>query len=185
MGWEIIHSEKQNYAAFICNTTDVAFGPIYYTHGEDFDIGNFYKWWEKSVVADPRTMEHHEISENMRVWSWLQKNPLITVYYTTASGEKFVLNGDFEIDFGVSLPVYNDAFSEDDIDFLESLVDDLKSDIMSGTYAGQCPRCRWAITGLYGVKQPIKSAIRALGDGKIPESNTVSDDAYDLCLTHA
>lgn len=54
MGWEIISSDRG--AVFICNTTDIAFGPIMYNEDEAED---FAKWLGK----DPRTFTNDELSD--------------------------------------------------------------------------------------------------------------------------
>ena len=187
MAWEILHDENQKQAAFYCNNSDVAFGPTFSTYDYDLNIGAFYKWWGSNVIIDPRTMENDDIRSKIREWEWLQKNPQITCCFTQGENQ-VVLKGTFYIDWdSIDLPIYNDDYDEDFIGELEDLISEIHYSIIHGDYSDNYNQFQWAITGLSaGYRSPvveISCAIDGLKSNKLPTSEQISDEAFDINLS--
>ena len=62
MGVEIISNGRNS--VMICNTVDVAFGPVFY---EDEDAEQFLEW----LLVDPRTLSDRDLSAQVGEWRGL------------------------------------------------------------------------------------------------------------------
>ena len=62
MGWEVLINDSWRFRfSFFCNTTDLAFGPVFY-----LDCGcieEFYEVWRELSLPDPRGMTEYELFE--------------------------------------------------------------------------------------------------------------------------
>ena len=69
MGWEILLDSDRGIMAFYDNTTDEAFGPIFYAndHGKD----TLSEFWRALHLEDPRRMTTSELEEAKMKWSAL------------------------------------------------------------------------------------------------------------------
>ena len=59
MGWEVAINQTHNGEfkryVFFCNTSDKAFGPVFYL-SDCYDIGEFYKAWDELQLPEPRCL---------------------------------------------------------------------------------------------------------------------------------
>ena len=70
MGWEILIDSDRDTGEFICNTADVAFGPLINMHY--CDSGGFYEWWNEIIGHDPRSMDSTDLADAMQRFYGIQ-----------------------------------------------------------------------------------------------------------------
>ena len=65
MGWEVAKNETHNGQfrrfMFFCNTSDIAFGPVFYLN-DCYSQDDFYQAWGRvNEFVDPRTLSEDEL----------------------------------------------------------------------------------------------------------------------------
>lgn len=120
MAWELLVDSDRGTGVFICNTADVAFGPLVSMNNSD--VGAFYEWWSEVIgkYNDPRTMDSSDLSNAIYRWYGVQYE--IKYQITIPAGDnvsdglaKKVFTGEYyPVDYNSLSGVYDDDVTEED-----------------------------------------------------------------------
>lgn len=120
MAWELLVDSDRDTGVFICNTADVAFGPL--IRMEHSDVGTFYEWWNEVIgkYNDPRTMDSSDLSNAIYRWYGVQYE--VKFQITIPAGDnvseglaKKVFTGEYyPVDYCNIKGIYDDEITEED-----------------------------------------------------------------------
>jgi len=122
MAWELLVDDDRGTGVFICNTADVAFGPLINMSGSD--VSQFYEWWNEVIGShnDPRTMANHDLSDAIYRWYGIQYENKFQITIPDSDWEnasealsKKVFTGEYyPVDYCSIKGIYDDDITEED-----------------------------------------------------------------------